>query len=132
MDENTNDNGAQNSTLKNRLKIIRDLEHELKVLKESLTDAVENDAEYQQASEKIQKIKEDVKEQKQVIDQKVYEKSAIRALKEEIAEKVQDIKLEKEVLSQELVDYYRRTGKMEIEDENGDLKRLKFNAKLVS
>ena len=38
----------------------------------------------------------------------------------------------KEILSQELVDYYKESGSLEIEDADGNVKRMKFSVTLVS
>ena len=50
----------------------------------------------------------------------------------QLKDKVKEIKELKEVLSQELADYYRSEGTMQIEDEEGNIKRLKFNVSLVN
>lgn len=115
-----------------RLQIIKDLSDELKILKEQYDDALENDPQYQQMQEKVEKLKAEAKDEKDQVTQKVLNKSTFQNMREDIKDKQEEIKTTREVLSQELVEYYKDTGKMEIEDPDGNLKKMKFSVKLVS
>ncbi len=119
-------------TIKKRLKIIQDLQDELAALQEQYQDALESDMAYVKNQERLEELKEEAKEKREAIQQKVTQNSSYSALKEEINEKKQDIKENKEVLSQELVAYYKETGISEVEDSDGNLKKMKFSVKLVS
>jgi len=115
-------------TIDKRLKILSDLHMELNGLKNHLDEILENDSEYQSVLEEAAKVKEASKERKT----KISENQMFKNITEQMKEKRLEIKDNKEALSQELVDYYRESGKMEIEDENGNTKRLKFSVRLVS
>ena len=115
-------------TIDKRLKILSDLHEELNGLKNHLDEILENDSEYQSVLEEAAKVKEASKERKT----KISENQMFKNITEQMKEKRLEIKDNKEALSQELVDYYRESGKMEIEDENGNTKRLKFSVRLVS
>lgn len=121
-----------NSTILKRLRIIKDLQSDLNTLNEMLEDTLENDPQYQRIQEKVEEIKEDAKVQKELIQTRVLERDTIKRLKNDIKEKRDEIKESREVLSQELADYYRQTGALEIKDENGDVKKLKFSVKLTN
>lgn len=118
-------------TINKRLKIIDDLNKELNVLKEQYEEALENDPQYQRVQERLEEIKAEVKEQKQKVEEKVEQKSSYLVLKEEIKEKKTEIKENKEILSVELVEFYRDTGQIEFEDDEGNVKKLKFSVRLV-
>lgn len=111
-----------------RLQIVEDLNEEMNVIKEQYEDALENDREYQEVQELEAQLKDDIKEKKA----KILAKQDYVRLKERIKEKREEIKENKEALSQDLVDYYKDSGEIEIEDHNGDTKRMKFNVRLVS
>lgn len=121
-----------NSTIIKRLQIINDLSQELNVLKEQYEDALENDPQYQKIQEQVEKLKAEQKEQKEQVTEKVLEKSSYKALKDEMKEKKEEIGNHKEILSQELVDYYKETGTLEVEDLNGNVKKMKFSVKLIN
>ena len=118
-------------TIKKRLKIIQDLQEELNKLQEQYQDALESDSQYVESQERLEELKEEAKEKREVIKQKVTQNSSYSALKNEINEKKMEIKENKEVLSQELVTYFKETGIVEIEDTEGNLKKMKFSVRLV-
>lgn len=121
-----------NSTILRRLQIIKDLQGELNTLNEMFEDTLDNDPQYQKIQEKVEEIKEDAKVQKELIQAKVLDRASVKAIKDDIKEKKEEIRDNKEILSQELVDYYRQTGALEIEDEEGNVKKLKFSVKLTN
>lgn len=111
-----------------RLKIISDIEKEVNKLKESLQSALENDAEYQRIEEEVQKVRGQHKER----TQKIMSNPVVKSLKDQLAEKRTEVKENKEILSMELVDHYRESGLPEVEDPEGNIKRMKFTVKLVN
>ena len=111
-----------------RLKVIRDLEDEKDKIAKAKQDILDNDEHYIQLKEKNTLHREASKNLKEQIE----EKSHIKEVTMQLKEKVKEIKELKEVLSQELADYYRNEGTMQIEDEEGNIKRLKFNVSLVN
>jgi hypothetical protein len=111
-----------------RLKIIEDMQEELKKIRNSIQDALDNDADYQALQETINNTRVAVKESKD----RISEKAIIKELEAQLKEKRKEVKEIKEVLSQELADYYRQEGSMEVEDHKGDIKRMKFNVSLIS
>lgn len=115
-----------------RLTIIKDLNEELNVLKEQYDDAVHNDPQYQRMQEEVEELKAKAKEKTDEVKTKVLEKTTYKNIKEDIKEKKEEINNHKEILSHELVEYYKETGSLEIEDANGNLKKMKFSVKLVS
>jgi hypothetical protein len=114
--------------IEKRLLILNDLQGELNGLKEQYNDMLENDAQFQQVQEELTKIKTEAKEKQE----KLLSNGVSKAIVEQMKEKRQEIKENKEILSQELVDYYKESGSMEIEDADGNVKRLKFNVTLVN
>lgn len=111
-----------------RLKIIEDLQEEVKKIRNSIQDALDSDADYQALQETINNNRVAVKESKDKISQK----AVIKELELQLKEQRNALKEIKEVLSQELADYYRQEGTMEVEDHKGDIKRMKFNVSLIS
>ena len=121
--------GAMNKdAIDKRLKIISDLQMELNGLKVNLDEILDNDSEYQSVLEEVVKIKEASQERKA----KISENKMFRNITEQMKDKRLEIKDNRDALSQELIDYYRESGRMEIEDENGKTRRLKFSVRLVN
>ncbi len=111
-----------------RLQIIDDLLNELAVVRDMYESALENDPAYQEVQEVETKAKAEITQKKSV----VLGNSEYIKLAEQLKEKRVQIKEAKEALSQDLADYYRESGELEIEDQNGNIKRIKFSVKLVS
>ena len=105
-----------------RMKIIEDIQAELNKLKTHYEEALENDAGFQKVQEEVEKVKEE----------KILTNNAYKAINDQLKEKRLELKEQKEALSQELVDYYREHGTPEIEDNDGNVKRMKFSVRLVS
>jgi cell shape-determining protein MreC len=110
-----------------RMKIIDDLQGELNKMKEMYDETLENDATFQEVQEEMTKVKEEFKEKQE----KILTNTSYKHILEQIKEKRQELKEHKEALSQELVDYYRESGTPEIEDDEGNVKRMKFSVRLV-
>jgi len=112
----------------NRLKIIQDMADELKKIKNSIQDALDNNEDYLAMQEATNQHKVAVRQKRD----RIAEDPIIKDLELQLREKRKELKEIKEVLSQELADYYREEGTMQIEDHNGDIKKLKFNVSLIS
>lgn len=117
-----------NSVILKRLKIIQDLTEELNVLKEQYTDALDNDVEYQEMQEKTKQIRDEAKIEKD----KIVSRPTYKGLSDQVKEKRSEIKEHREILAQELADYYKETGVLEIVDNKGNTKKIKFSATLIS
>jgi len=110
-----------------RLKILSDLQKELNSIKENYEQMLENDKGYQEILEQVKKVKDETKEKQQkIVDNNLY-----KSVNMQLKEKRQEIKENREALSQELIDYYRENGTLEIEDEDGNKKTIKFSVRLV-
>lgn len=116
-----------NEMIAKRLKIIDDTAHELRKLMDHLQDVLETDADYQQVLEEEKKVKDETKDK----SVKVKEKPSYRAINDEIKAKRQELKELKEILSQELLEYYKESGELKIEDADGKVKKMVFSVKLV-
>lgn len=116
------------STINNRLKIIADLNEELRTLRDQYTETLENDPEYQDMQEKAKEYRAEVKSTKD----KVTSRPTITKMDDHIKEIRDEIKDHKEMLAQELADYYKETGELKFTDNEGNEKRIIFSAKIVS
>ncbi len=117
-----------NAVILKRLKILQDLTEELNVLREQYTDALENDSAYQEMQEKAKQIKDETKIERD----KIVSKPTYKGLADQVKEKRDEIKEHRDILAQELADYYKETGVLEIVDNRGNTKKIKFSVKLVS
>lgn len=111
-----------------RLEIIADLKRELNSLKENYEDALDNNPVYQEVQEEEQKLKSETKGKKE----RVLETTTYKVMSDKMKDLRREIKEHGEVLSQDLVDYYKESGQTEIEDNEGNKKRLKFSVTLVA
>jgi hypothetical protein len=114
--------------IKKRLKIISDLQEEVNRIKAVYEESLEENPVYQE----IQKVEERYKEETKDKKQKVKLVPAIMAIDNELKDLRKQIKENKEVLAAELVEYYKETGKMELTDPEGNVKRIVFSARLTS
>jgi hypothetical protein len=117
-----------NEMINKRLQIIDDLTTELNQIKSNYEETLENDPVYQEVEEEKEKVRNSTKEK----TEKILLNSSYKAMADQLREKRQEIKEQKEVLAQELLDFYRESGQMEIEDPQGNVKRMKFSVRLVS
>jgi len=117
--------------IKNRLKIISDLNQEINRAKVLYEETLEENPSYQETQEQEEEIKETKKKIKQK-KEVVLENPQLKEIGKELKELRQELKENKEVLSQQLADYYKESGSLEITDEDGNVKRIKFTAKLVN
>lgn len=111
-----------------RLKILSDLQAEMNKIKELIEETLENDKVYQELQEQLQKVREEAKEKKV----KITSNDTLQKLEDDMKNLKKEIKDNKDVLAQELADYYRESGSMEIEDEEGNRKRIIFSVKLTN
>jgi len=114
-----------------RLGIMEQLQQELNKLRTHYEETLENDPQYQKIQEEREKVKSEVSQSKEK-QEKVMETPSYKAISDQIKEKRTELKEHKEVLAQELIEYYRENGTMEIEDAEGNVKRMKFSVKLVN
>ena len=113
--------------IKERLKIIEDLQNEFNRVKSLLTETLEDTDEFQEIEEEKKKVREQSKEKQD----RIMEKPQIKEFKEHMKELQLDIKDNKDLLSQELADHYKESGSNQIEDNEGHIKRMVFNVKLI-
>ena len=114
--------------IQRRLRIISDLKEELNSLKENYEDVLEEDPLYQEVQEKAL----EVREEKKASRIRLMTNTTYYGMSEEIKEKRREIRENREALSQELVELYKKEGKMEIIDPDGNVKRMKFSVRLIN
>ncbi|MBD3366065.1 hypothetical protein GF360_01845 [candidate division WWE3 bacterium] len=111
-----------------RIRIINELKAELKELKGHRKDILEEDPEYSELKEQSKLVKDQTRtKRKQVLDAPEY-----KAVTDQMSDIRAEIRDQKEALSQELVELYKEEGVTEIEDSEGNLKKLKFSVQLVN
>ena len=110
------------------MKIIDDLKEELNKINALYKESLDEDPVYQEVQEKEQEYRESKKER----TTQVMEKPVIKEFKDQCGELRKEIKENKEVLGQELAEYFRETGSTEIEDADGNIKRMVFSVRLVN
>lgn len=115
-------------TINKRLKIISELQEELNKVKAIMEETLEDDITYQKMQEEAMKIKEEAKMKKE----KVLATPKIVDFSDQIKKIREDMKEHKEMLAQELADYYKESGSLEIEDTDGNTKRIVFSVKLMN
>jgi len=115
------------STIKNRMKMIDELEEENKVSKELLKSALENDEEYVVAAKET---KETLAKRRR-IKEKILEEPENKKVNENIKANKEEIKTLHEILSAELVEYYQKNKTDQIEDSNGVQRKFKVVVKLL-
>ena len=115
-------------TVTKRLKIISDLQEELNRIRALRDESLENDPQYQQFQEETTKIREESKVKKD----KILSTPTVKPMLDDIKKLRDEINENKEILAQELIDYYKESGSMEIVDQDGNTKRMKFSVRLVS
>ena len=114
--------------IKKRLKIIEDLKTQLNSLKVNHDELVDEDSLVQEDQEKAAELKEEQSASKT----RLLANPVFSAISEEMKETRRDIKENNEALSQELVEFYKKEGKQEITDADGNVKRMKFSVRLVN
>jgi len=117
--------------IQRRIKIISDLQVDMNKVKGNYDEALENNPMYQEAQQQEEDMKK-VKEEAKIKVEKVKENPTLKGMMDQMKELKEEIKSNREALSQELADYYKDSGSMEIVDEDGNTKHIKFSAKLTN
>jgi len=117
--------------IQRRIKIISDLQADINKVKANYDEALENNPLYQEAQEQEEQMKK-VKEEAKIKVEKVKENPTLKGMVDQMKELKEEVKNNKEALSQELADYYKDSGSMEIVDEDGNTKHIKFTARLTN
>lgn len=115
------------ATIRNRIKMIEELEEENSVSKELLKSALENDATY---TEVAREAKEVLSKRKKIKDE-IYSQSENEKVVEDIKANKEEIDTLQEILSAELAEYYTREKTDEIEDAKGAKRKFKVIVKLL-
>jgi hypothetical protein len=111
-----------------RLQTISDLRDEIGKVKALYEEKLDEDDNYQEMQESNKQLKNEIKERKvRVLDKEEY-----KEYEEELKDLRREVREHKAVLAQELADYYRESGRLEIEDPEGNTKKIKFSVKLVN
>lgn len=115
------------ATIRNRMRMIDELEEENKVSKELLKSALENNEEYTAAA---QETKEALTKRRR-IKEKILEEPENKKVNENIKANKEEIKALHEILSAELVEYYQKNKTDQIEDSNGVQRKFKVIVKIL-
>ncbi len=112
-----------------RFEIIKELQEELNKLRTHYEEVLENDPQYQKIQEEQEKIKQESVSTKEK-QGKVEAHPSYKAIHDQVKEKKTELKEHKEALAQELIEYYRENGVLQIEDNEGNIRYMKFSVKL--
>lgn len=115
------------STIRNRIKMIDDLEAENKTSKDLLKSALENDGSYVEAA---REAKEALSKRKRIKDT-IYSQVENKKVVEDIRANVEEIETLQEILSTELANYYATAKTDNIEDAQGTKRKFKIIVKLM-
>ena len=115
------------TTIRQRIRMIEELEGENRVSKELLKSALENDAQY---TEVARETKEALSKRRRIKDE-IYSQSENEKVVEDIKANKEEIDTLQEILSAELADYYAREKTDEIEDAKGTKRKFKVIVKLL-
>jgi len=115
------------TTIRNRMKMIDELEEENKISKELLKSALENDENFCAAAKKT---KEALAKRRR-IKEKIMEEAGNKKVSENIKANKEEIATLQEILSSELVEYYQKNKTDQIEDSNGVQRKFKIVVKLL-
>ena len=116
------------SAIQRRISMIRKMEAENKIRKDTLKQALEADGVYEAEN----KAAKEAASKKKLAKDAIYNQPANKAILEDILVDTEEINTLKEILSHELIDYLQKNGgRAEIEDESGDAVKFKFLVKLL-
>jgi len=115
------------SVIKERIKIIEELEEENRKAKELLKSALENDSSYTQIA---QEAKSATKKKKELKDA-IYAQESNAKLVEDIRENMDEIKTLQEILAVELMDFHEKNKTDEFVDASGEKRKFVFTVKLL-
>lgn len=114
--------------MQKRIEMIEQLQRQIRETKEMLKEELENNAEYRDAVEQANELNTKKKRLKDEISNSGSNKELLAKIKEDSEE----IATLKEILSAELMQVYTEEKVDEIPDLNGDVRKFKVQAKLVS
>ena len=115
------------STIRNRIKMIEDLEEENRASKELLKSALENSRTYTEAA---REAKEALSKRRR-IKEEIYGESENAKVVEDIKANKEEIDTLQEILSAELAEYYAKEKTDEIEDAHGERRKFKITVKIL-
>ena len=114
-------------TIRERIRMIEDLEEENRISKELIDGALENSSDYEESNESA---KEAGKIKKKIKDQIMAEEANKNAL-EDVKINREEIKTLKEILSAELAEFYTKNKTDEIRDASGQTRKFKITIRLL-
>jgi len=114
------------STIQRRIGMIRKLEEEIKIAKETLKQSLEDDQSYVAANTTAK----EAANKKKVIKDQIWNQDSNRALLEDVKVNTEEIATLQEILNAELIDYARANNTDEIQDESGNTIKFKMFVKL--
>lgn len=115
------------NVIKERIKIIEELEDENRKAKELLKSALENDGSYTKVAEEA---KSSALKRKELRDS-IYHQEGNAKLVEDIRENLDEVKTLREILSVELMDFYSEKKTDKITDSSGETRTFKIQIKLL-
>lgn len=104
------------------------IKEELKHKRESLKSVFENDSEFSQVSEEVEKVQQTLKQAKS----KMQSQPQVVAIKTSISELAEQKKEIEETLSNHLVNYYQMTNSNSVDTSNGDQAEFTIKATIKS
>jgi len=114
------------STVQRRIAMIRKLEEEIKIAKETLKQTLDDDQGYVAANTTAK----DAANKKKVIKDQIWNQDSNRALLEDVKVNTEEINTLQDILNQELLEYARANNTDEIQDEAGNTIKFKVIVKL--
>ena len=117
---------SETPTIQRRIAMIQKLQEEVKIAKDALRQALEDDAQYVTANTDAK----DAAGKKKVIKDQIWNQPQNRALLEDVKVNGEEIATLQQILNQELVEYARANNTDEIEDESGNVIKFEIIAKL--
>ncbi len=113
--------------IQDRLRILSDIQNEIKKVREVYTESLEEDQSYME----LQEEKKKVREQSRTTKLRIMNNPTFTEYEKHLKELREDMKENKEILAQEIADYYKESGKMEIVDDEGNTRKVIFSVKLI-
>lgn len=116
------------SRTQKRIEAIETLQRQIRETKEMLKEELENNPEYREAADQSTEMNNKKKRLKDEISNSGSNKELLMKIKEDSEE----LATLKEILSAELTEVYTENKVDEITDSNGDVRKFKVQAKLLS
>lgn len=118
---------AIESAINRHLSMLEKIKEETKPVREMITTYLENDERYMEAAEKAK----NASKEKSVIKKELLAKPEAKELKAKLDSLKEKAKDAKEGLSYYLSQFQKHTGANEIETSDGELREIKYTARLV-